>query len=325
MDQAGILDEVLPMLAPPIAERVGRAARMAPAGLEEIRLRVGRPIELVSADHSCWVGPDGDALVEHHGALPLEAELLERTFQIMARGSIHAWEEELRSGFLTLPGGHRVGICGRTVVADGRVESLSRVTGLNLRLARAMVGAGLPLLPRIHAAGRPVSALLLSPPGAGKTTLLRDLIRLISTGVSSLGLRGRKVSVVDERCELAGPREGRGRLDLGPRTDVMEGCPKARGIMLMIRSMSPEVIAVDEIGRPEDADAVREALHAGVCVLATAHGGGEADLLRRPDLSALVAEGAFGRLVLLSRRRGPGTVESVVDLTRGRGGERLAR
>lgn len=308
--------EILPILAPRLARLIEGAAPQLPAPLEEVRLREGRPVQLVYSG--------GDAFVTESAALaadPRKAALashddLARTYQLIARGSVYAWEEEVRSGFITLEGGHRVGLCGRAVVEDGRIRTLKLVSSLNIRIAREVPGAADRLLPRLIRGGRFASTLLISPPQAGKTTLLRDLVRQLSTGVERLGLKGLRVGLVDERSEVAGCHLGVPQRDVGPRTDVLDGCPKAEGMMLLIRALSPQVVAVDEIGRPADALAVMEALHAGVAVLATAHGSGLADIRRRPALAELLSAGAFERAVILGRRSGPGTVEAVLDLAR---------
>jgi stage III sporulation protein AA len=202
------------------------------------------------------------------------------------------------------------------VTEGGRIRTLKPVASLNIRIAREVPGAADALLPQLVRGGRFLSTLLISPPQAGKTTMLRDLVRQLSTGVPRLRLPGLKVGLVDERSEVAGCYLGVPQRDVGPRTDVLDGCPKAEGLMLLIRSLSPQVVAADEVGRPEDAQALMEALHAGVAVLATAHGSCLADVRRRPAMAELLRAGAFERAVLLGRSRGPGTVEAVTDLTR---------
>lgn len=305
------MEAVLPYLAPSLREPVAWAARRLP-GLEEIWLRAGRPVELVAAGGGGFVTGDGRLVAEAETGRPIGADEVSRTFQLVCQGSVYAWEEELRGGFVTLPGGHRVGVAGRAVVEGGRVQTIRPVGGLNIRIARQVPGVALPLLPRLRRPdGRLASAILLAPPGAGKTTLLRDLVRLVSGGAPTLGLAGARVAVVDERSEIAGCVAGVPSLDLGPRTDVLDGCPKAEGMMLAIRALSPGVLAVDEIGRPEDVVAVRVALQTGVTVLATAHAGSVEEARRRPGLSSLLGERAFERAVVLSRRSGPGTVEAV--------------
>lgn len=317
-------EEILPLLAPRLAGLVGRAALRLPSSLEELRLREGRPLQVVLDGADLFVTPEAGLATEPGAGYRLDHDDLLRTFQLIAQGSVYAWEDELKNGFLTVRGGHRVGLCGRAVVEDGRIRTLKQVASLNIRVAREVVGCAGTLLPRLLRAGRLLSTLIISPPQAGKTTILRDLVRLISTGVPGLGLKGCKVGLVDERSELAGCAAGVPQRDVGPRTDVLDGCPKAEGIMLLIRAMSPVVVAVDEIGRPADADAVMEALHAGIAVLATAHGADLEDVSRRPALAALIRAGAFARAAVLGRSRGPGTVERVIDLTGSEGGGRVA-
>ncbi len=326
MVPAGFEHEILPLLAPRLVGLIRRAVPRLPAPLEEIRLREGRPLQLVCTGTDRFVTEEG-GLTERPalGCRATHDDLI-RTYQLMARGSVYAWEDEVRSGFLTLQGGHRVGLAGRALTEEGRIRTLRQVASLNVRIAREVPGAAGALLPRIIRGGKALSTLLISPPQAGKTTVLRDLVRQVSSGVPALGLSGLKVGLVDERSEVAGCAEGVPQRDVGPRTDVLDSCPKAEGLMLLIRSMSPDVVAVDEIGRPEDADAVMEALHAGVAVFATAHGSDLADLRQRPALAALFRAGAFRRAAILSRSRGPGTVERVLDLTAPaeRGGARFA-
>ncbi|MCG0239065.1 MAG: stage III sporulation protein AA [Firmicutes bacterium] len=304
-------------LAAGLREPVGTAAGLLLPGPEEIRLRAGRPVELIGPGRSGFVTPAGELTEEPGRALRATPSDVATTFQLVCQGSVYAWEEELRGGFVTLPGGHRVGVAGRAVVEGGRLRTVRPVASLSLRIARALPGAARGLLPHLVTGGRLLSTLLISPPQAGKTTLLRDLVRLASTGDPAAGLRPQKVAVVDERSEIGGSAGGVPTLDLGPRTDVLDGCPKAEGMLLVIRALSPEVVAVDELGRDEDAGAVLEGLLAGVTVLATAHAGSLDEARRRPSLRRLLAQGAFARAVLLSRRLGPGTVEQVWRLPEG--------
>lgn len=300
-----------------LAERLEQAAKRFPVNVEEVRLRQGRPLMLVGGGQDLAVTPSGQLTRDLAEAYRPTAEDLQRTVQLMAQNSLYAWEDEIRQGFLTLPGGHRAGLVGRAVLEQGQVRTLKQISGISLRLAREVRGAADGLLQRlaeIRRGKRPPNLLLFSPPQAGKTTLLRDLIRQLSAGVPRLGWPGLKVGLVDERSELAATYGGVPQLDVGPRTDVLDACPKAEGLMMLIRSMSPEVVATDEIGRPEDARAIQEALGAGVTVAATAHGGTLEDLERRPALRELIAAGAFDVAVGLGRSHGPGTVEGIWDL-----------
>lgn len=279
--------------------------------VEEIRLRGGRPVEIVLHDGDWWLGERGELLPEANLAPPLSPVALTGCLELVTKSSLYALEEELRGGYVTVEGGHRVGLVGRAIVRDGKVHSLREIGGLNVRVAREVVGAASELLPKIY---NPETnwlyrTLIISPPRAGKTTILRDLVRQVSDGVE--GICGRRVGLVDERSELAGTFRGIPQRQVGVRTDVLDACPKAQGIMILLRSMSPEVIAVDEIGRQEDAEALGEALNAGVGVLATAHAGSLEELEERPILRDLVAAKIFQRFVLLSRKNGVGTVEWV--------------
>ncbi len=143
---------------------------------------------------------------------------------------------------------------------------------------------------------------------------MRDLARCLSDGVKELGIAGFKVAVVDERSEIAGSFQGMPQLDVGERTDVLDACPKAEGMMMLLRSMGPEVIVTDEIGRPEDIAAIEEVIHAGVTVVATAHGSSLAELRARPGLRRLLDEQVFERALILGWSRGAGTVEQLCDL-----------
>ncbi|MDA8442542.1 MAG: stage III sporulation protein AA, partial [Peptococcaceae bacterium] len=239
------------------------------------------------------------------------------SLEIMTRSSIYAWEEELRNGFLTLKGGHRVGLSGKVVLDKGAVKAIRYVSSLNIRVSREVIGIARKVIPFLFADYHLQSTLIISPPQAGKTTLLRDLIRLISTGCAEIGLPGLNVGVVDERSELAGCWEGVPQNDLGPKCDVLDCCPKAQGMMMLLRSMAPQVIVTDELGRAEDIYALEEAVNGGVAVLTTVHGLDASEVKRKPLLRELLATGVFQRTIILSRRLGVGTVEKIIDLKRG--------
>lgn len=296
---AAPLRKVLERLPPPIG-----------AALEEIRIRENRPLEIGYAGSFAFVQPDGSPTVDPRTAYVPGRDECRALLERVTNHSLYAAEEELRRGYVTISGGHRVGLAGRVVLERGAVAHLRNVACFNVRIARARPGCASAALPGLlDVRSQTIKhTLILSPPQQGKTTLLRDLIRSISSGdwrdAAAADWTGRKVGVVDERSEIAACEDGVPTFDLGPRCDVLDGCPKAEGIMMLIRSMSPEVVAVDEIGRQEDAEALKEALHAGVRVLATAHASGLDDLFARPVLSSLAASGVFGVYVLLSRSGG---------------------
>lgn len=269
-------------------------------GLLEIRLRAGMPVGLVFGRRELFLGPDGRQTEQADGGETVTALDIRETVELMASHSLYAYEEELRQGFLTLPGGHRVGLSGRCVAENGRVRTIKYISSLNIRLARQVKGCGRRLLPFLYENGTFLNTLVISPPCGGKTTLLRDLVRLISLG-NSWG-KGVSVGVVDERSEIAACFQGVPQNDLGPRTDVLDCCPKAVGMMMMIRSMSPAVVAVDEIGGREDAEALEYAVSCGCRLAATIHGNDLEDAVQKPAMGRLLENGAFQRFVVLDSR-----------------------
>jgi stage III sporulation protein AA len=305
------LSPVFLIIPPPLREWIQALPQQVLRSLEEIRVRQDRPLELIASGESWYVGRERRLSRNPEEALSVTREDCLRMLNLITDHSLYALEEELRRGYVTVAGGHRVGLAGRVVTEQGRVRHLREITCFNVRIARQVPGVAEPLLPYVMPGGEPESVLIISPPQCGKTTLIRDLARLASSGGKHRP--SRKVGIVDERSEIAGCVRGVPTHDVGPRTDVLDGCPKAEGMMMMIRAMSPEILVVDELGGAEDCVAVREALHAGVRLFATAHGGSPDEIRRRPALSELVEQGAFGRLILLSRRLGPGTVEAIYD------------
>jgi len=266
---------------------------------EELRLRVGWPMT---------------ALVEGEerplSEIPVEEEELERLVEIASHASLHAVLDQVRRGYLTIEGGHRIGLCGTAVLQQGEIHALRSLSSVDLRIARQVRGAATPVLDGLCPGGRLSGTLILAPPGLGKTTLLRDLIRSVSEGEGCNPLR---VSLADERGEVAALYNGCPQLEVGRRTDVVEGCPKDQGLMLLLRAMNPQVLAVDEITAPEDVKALTTAAGCGVTLLATAHGNGKEDLERRALYRPLLEEGLFRFLVRI-RREGERRVYTVEEL-----------
>jgi stage III sporulation protein AA len=312
-----MLESIFRILPAAVASCLSRLPEEMLRGLEEIRIREGRALEVVTVRGSRFVNASGELLASPAGAYRPTRDDCARLLDKLSNHSLYALEEELRRGYITVRGGHRVGIAGRALLDRGAIRQIRDITCFNVRIAREVPGVAMPLLPLLlePASGTVRHTLIVSPPGRGKTTLLRDLARQLSYG-KEIGCRrwnGHKVSIVDERSELAACIGGVPSFDVGPRTDVLDACPKAEGMMMMIRSMSPEVLVVDEIGRPEDADSIREAMLSGVRVLATAHGAGFSDVAARSVLGELVKEKRFGRYVVLGRRTVNGPKMAVLD------------
>ena len=233
----------------------------------------------------------------------------------MGNYSLYAYEEELRQGFLTVRGGHRVGVAGKVILEHGAVKSIRSISSLNVRFAHQVRGCGEKILPWVTEEGRFLSSLLISPPGGGKTTLLRDLIRLLSDGFETEEggfVPGVNVGVADERSEIAACLKGVPQNDLGSRADVLDGCPKALGMMMLIRSMAPAVLAADEIGGEEDLRAVEYAATCGCRLLATIHGRSVGEIRRKPLFERILGERIFKRFVILGGERA-GQVREIAD------------
>ena len=279
--------------------------------LEEIRIRQNRPLEIVTSKGFFFITKDKKLTTNFKDSfLPTKDDCL-CFLNLITKHSIYAMEEELRHGFVTIKGGHRIGLAGKVLFHEGKVSHLREVTGFNIRIAKQLKDLAKPLLPFVFKNKILQNTLLISPPKCGKTTFLRDLARLISNGTKlSPSL---KVSIVDERSEIAACVCGVPTHDVGLRTDVLDSCPKASGMLMLLRSMSPQVIVVDEIGSKEDSLAIFEVINAGVNVFATCHGFSLEEVMLRPTLVDLLTKRCFKRLIVLSDREGPGTVEAIYD------------
>lgn len=261
-------------------------------GWEEIRLRAGRGISCTDSAgrESRIANPQGEPL-------PVSGEDLRLTVERATRASLQGMSEKLAEGFLPLPGGHRLGLCGTVAIREGRVLAFRSLSSLNIRIACPVPGVGERLLPQLLENGAFQSTLILAPPGEGKTTLLRDLIRL-------LGLAGIRTGLADERGEVAALYQGVPQLDVGPLADVLDGCPKGEGLLMLLRSMGPQVLAADEITHPRDVTALCQGANCGTAILATAHGSGLDELASRPFCRPLLEDKVFHRIITIARVEG---------------------
>ena len=277
---------VLPPRLRPEVDRLGKNA------LQELRLRLGMPPELVLSGESRWLG----CCVSRE----------DLNYCINAASRYSPWAAATTAqGYLTAPGGHRIGLCGEVVCKDGVVTGIREISSLCIRVARDFPGIAK------RAADAPGSILILGAPGWGKTTLLRDLIRQISDG--NQYIKGCTVGVVDERSELGGCYMGVAQNHLGMRTDILDCCPKAEGMIMLIRSMSPQVIAVDEIGTPEEVHAIEYAMQCGCRLIASVHSLDMDEASKKPILGDLIRRRMFQRYVVLGQDHGPGKIREIYD------------
>lgn len=274
--------------------------------LQEIRLRINCPMILIY---------DNKELVFNDLAkkVTITQDQVDETMEYISNYSLYAFEDEIRQGFITISGGHRVGIAGKVIIEANKIKSMKHISFINIRLSHEITGCADKVMPYIfnNSENSIYHSLIISPPRCGKTTLLRDIIRQLSNGDRQR--EGMSIGVIDERSEIGACYEGIPQNDLGIRTDILDCCPKAEGMMMLIRSMSPSIIAVDEIGSKEEIEAIHYVFNCGCKLISTVHGSSIEDIKSKPVLSRLIEENLFQRYIILSNQSKIGRVESIYD------------
>ena len=256
----------------------------------------------MSAEKNCFIIRNG--VIRDTGIYVSQSDIA-RTADALCHGSLYAAQSAMVKGYITVSGGHRIGICGRAVTEGGRVTHISDISAMCIRISRAVLGCADKIVPHLSDFGIPRSALIVSPPGCGKTTILRDAAR-------QLGKRF-KICIVDERSEIAASCGGIPSHDVGAMTCVMDSMPKSEGISIAVRTMSPQIIITDETGSAAEEEAIYQLINCGAKIITTAHGYDERDVMRRPFLGKLIKDGVFERIFVLSCSRGIGTVEKIIS------------
>lgn len=279
--------------------------------LQEIRLRTQSPLLIRYEGREYYVNHEGKLTEEQKDSYMISGAEIQETVGYIGNYSLYAYEEELRQGFITVQGGHRVGMAGKIIMEKNDVKTMKYISFINVRLSHQIKGCADRLMPFLTEGSEVKNTLIISSPRCGKTTLLRDVIRQLSDG--STERKGVTVGVVDERSEIAACYMGVPQNDLGIRTDVLDCCPKAKGMLMLIRTMAPQVIAVDEIGGREDMEAIEAVRNCGCKLIATVHGSSIDDIRSKPVLRELLQEKTFERYVLLGNTALAGTITEIYD------------
>lgn len=298
-------DEILRVLPLDISSEIKGYLINEP--LQEIRIKANKPI-IVNLSNK-------EVILDRIATTNDLKQILVR----ISNYSLYAYEEEIKQGYITIKGGHRIGMAGECVISQGEVKTIRNISSINIRVCREVKGSSNEIMKFIVSKDRVYNTLIISPPKCGKTTILRDIARNISNGMPMNNLTGKKVSIIDERSEIASCFNGIPQLDVGIRSDILDNCFKKDGMIMAIRSLSPEVLICDEIGTDGDIEALNMAFNSGVNIVVTIHGYNIDDVYKRNVFKDLLEKSILERIVVLSSRRGPGTIENIYSI--GTGGE----
>lgn len=294
------MDRIIRFLSKPIIDEIKSQKDFK--AIEEIRIAIGKPIIVLKNNK------------EEIKSYRVTQEDMKSIMQRVSSYSIYAFEEEIKQGYITIEGGHRIGISGQCVIENGIVKTIKHIGSINIRVAREVIGCSNKLMKEIINDKKVNNTIIISPPKCGKTTLLRDITRNISNGYSPLNFEGKRTTVIDERSEIASCYRGIPQMNVGIRTDIYDNCIKSQGIIMAIRTMAPEVIVCDEIGTNKDVEALIMAYNSGVNVIVTIHGNEAEDIYKRPVFKDILDNKMIKKIIVLSNKNGIGTVDSIITL-----------
>ncbi|WP_290771285.1 stage III sporulation protein AA [Anaerofustis sp.] len=297
MNTLNIPKEITNILPPKVLEAI--EVSNFNEDIEEIRLRLQKNIHLI--------GSKNDLLINYN----ITRKDIDGILNLATNYSFYANEDNIIRGFLTVDGGHRIGFSGSIISENGKILGLRYINSLNIRIARELIGISNIVIKYIIEKNEIKNTLIISPPKVGKTTLLRDISREISTNKSNF--TGKRVCIVDERKEIASMHEGISRLNIGEKTDVLEGIDKSTGMNMLLRSMSPEVIITDEIGKTEDVTALENSVLSGVKVIASAHGNNMKEILKKDSFIPLFKKKIFNRYIFLDNTNGRRSIKEIYN------------
>ncbi|WMJ23020.1 stage III sporulation protein AA [Paludicola sp. MB14-C6] len=298
-----------------LPKNIASLLRMIPNNVQqtvrEICLRINKPLVLATFEGDQFLTKSGQLSCNFQSNIYIVSKQeMEECLHILTEYSVHSYIDKINMGFITIEGGHRAGIVGSCVLSGDKIISISDISSINLRIARQVKGVAKSLVQSLYS-NRLYSTLIVGAPASGKTTLLRDCTRLLSDGILGFYI---KISVIDERGEIAAVKSGVPQNDVGIMTDVLDGYKKGEGMTIAIRSMSPKAIILDEIGSYDDAYSIRQGLNAGVVIIATTHASSMEELRRKKYIYELVNEGAFERIILLHGSDKPCVVKEIINM-----------